>query len=714
MAKLEHKFHIILLLLAILLSSNASSNEPLRPSSYKDFLLIQKLYSDKAYRIGDTQIAWVNYFALRRDFSFLRLLSEQEIDHVILEMFSYISSRQILLNGIRNTDIVADYSQVKMIKRPDHYKRAALIEFVGKYDGMIDVKGIGHGRQTSLVESQIMQFEKIKDNPEGVNHLRIQGHSDGLMSLGEAIAEVTKQMGLQKLFDLHNHKYQTSFETIDSYFIISLPFEILKDNGRKIPAALYGRQAHFSRLYQAKNVKSFYSDISGYRQQSLTGSAVDMGGVVITDARLQQNFSATISNANLKYPEEFKPDVWAEYKAAEFYYGDDRQAVFKHLKQMLLPIDNQLRQLETEHQQQVTSNDENVWSKLNKLSQTNKSDVKAYTSMVLYKNLLRFTVDERPSAKKIELLYKNIVNLIKTGNDFEVLNLCIIYFQDGNLKSHKIIESLLLERITSILLTGHKLLLQEAIFFINKFNHISASQLELIMIAYARVFKHFSVNHKIIVAHSIANLKFKNEIYLVELYRLFLNALKLDNDELREQILLNFITHNSNKKLITNALIKNKIITETLKLGFNKDKLDLLVVSTLYSVESQNDKVNKLKVKRLLKYIEHSDIKVREVAADALFFYFSFTNDFLLNNKKLLALVQFKIIKYLILSHNRPLLPVDIKHLAPFSDHLVKRTKEFLSHAGLSRERLADLNYVLDRYTNTDECLNNSHSIMFR
>jgi hypothetical protein len=348
--QLSYFFYLIGLLSGGLHPSLSHSNELIRPESIDELrLLNSEIKTDPLVRIPGAQVAYANYEALRRDFPVIAHKSEQEINQWILDNFAFISEEQLKLNGVRNSKIPAD-TQKKIAYRPPEYDRAAVLEATdnGKTIGLVDIKGIGlspYVKSTELemghlssADEMAETYTRIKDRPGFVDDLRTRDHSDGLMSLGEGIAETTRQTAVQRSFDIHNaNAGDLSLQTIETYFNIQLPFEILKDEGKRIPAGLYGRQAHWGRRKPIKFRVTVYSDEFGGMQGTEQGASVDFGGVMIRESKLKQNFDF-IPGTRAFNPQQSKPWAWGHEVATAFVGANDKGAVFRHIDEMLSPI----------------------------------------------------------------------------------------------------------------------------------------------------------------------------------------------------------------------------------------------------------------------------------------------------------------------------------------------------------------------------------------
>ncbi len=322
------------------------ADEPLRPT-HPDQLLRnpEQPFEDRFVRVNDAQVAWADYGALRRDFPQLRTRADSEIDKWVLDHFAYVSERQLGLNGIRNSPIPTSPNPVKKGYRPPYYGRAAVLE--ADEGGLIDIKGNGHGSD-STVASDRSAWKSVLEGRGSMEYMRNRDHSDGLMSLGEAIAEVTRQNAAQKLFDLENVKGAAQLQTVESYFVIALPFDILKGRDDRIPAALYGRQAHvgrFQNTLQERVPATLYSDVRGGFQHTVSGTAVDFGAVNIEHPALRDMFMKEgLEVGKILDPQTSNAWNWG-HQCAQAFRNGDRDVVHRHLREMLAKIDPEWKRL---------------------------------------------------------------------------------------------------------------------------------------------------------------------------------------------------------------------------------------------------------------------------------------------------------------------------------------------------------------------------------
>lgn len=356
--KTKSTLHFLVLALAIAISAGHS------PSAYGDEMVRPEDYqawesggtTQTHFHIPGSSVAWADYEALRRDFPSIRGLTETQIDSWIIDNFAYLSEAQLRLRGIRVDDFAVDLNRSAPFFHPPDYNRASVaIEHAGFSSGsnqsqlaLIDLKGTGHGNPSN-VESQVRSFEAAKQNLDparALDEIRIHDHSDGMMTLGEAIAEVTRQKAVQAGFDLVNARTGSSHQTVESYFVIHLPVSILKDKGRSDPAAIYGRQPHIRGSGRLEIPPQVYQDDFGGRQASALRSAVDFGGVVILQPKLISTFgdprSITVStrqDAQLSLAWRYAHQT-ANYFVANVQQSqrEARHAVHAHVQTMLAPV----------------------------------------------------------------------------------------------------------------------------------------------------------------------------------------------------------------------------------------------------------------------------------------------------------------------------------------------------------------------------------------
>jgi hypothetical protein len=152
-----------------------------------------------------------------------------------------MSRAQLKLKGIRNSEIPVEQGTMRTGYRPPRYGRAAILEaeFEGEKIGLVDLKGVG----LESADFDVKQFEAAGNDQPKIDKVRTNPNSSGGMDLAEAIRETARQQATQR----HLVARDLPYETVETYFIIELPFRWLREKGRTLQAAIYGRQAHYGR-----------------------------------------------------------------------------------------------------------------------------------------------------------------------------------------------------------------------------------------------------------------------------------------------------------------------------------------------------------------------------------------------------------------------------------------------------------------------------------
>jgi HEAT repeat protein len=289
------KINGILVTLALVVS-NAHAEEVLRPYRHSD---LDNPSVEMAHEVKGAEVVWMNRFALERDFNELKGLSDPELKSWLIKNTSYVGARQPLFDRVQNTPIPLSGAQKALFRSP-------VVAGVGAFEvqnpkkesqsiGLISVKGVGHGAD----ESQV----------------------DGLIGLGEASAELTRQRVVQNLFDLHGMAH----ETVEGYAIIKLPFLKITPETQE-PAALYLRQA----VRPAESItvipRSILIDHSGSQR------LVDFRDVVITSKYAGPLFETD---------ERVKPQqtiAWRRAHDVAMALATDPEALEKHIREVVGPI----------------------------------------------------------------------------------------------------------------------------------------------------------------------------------------------------------------------------------------------------------------------------------------------------------------------------------------------------------------------------------------
>jgi len=167
-------------------------------------------------------------------------------------------------------------------------------------------------------------------------------HSNGFGGgLPEVLAEIARQQAAQRLADLRNKKIGTHDQTIENYFALLLEdVYIYGTNSEKTPAAILGRQAHWSHHHKLGYPfpPEILEDPHGIRQGDAFGALVDFGATIITDKRLRKKF-------RLNPDEEYDRNYFEAWKratvASDRFLKGDSQAAYDYLEDMLRPIQKQ-------------------------------------------------------------------------------------------------------------------------------------------------------------------------------------------------------------------------------------------------------------------------------------------------------------------------------------------------------------------------------------
>ena len=314
---------------SLILSLEANSNEIYRPLTVSELAKHPErtVKVEKGKFIKNAEVAWANYQLIRHDFPAIAHFSNEQIDQWLITNFAYIGYAQKVLENIQNTPIEVEDKE-KYIYRPVFWHSAGILYADapdGSQIGLVDVNGLGHGSQSRhQVGAQVRQA--ADKSPKVVR----ETFDSGLITLGEAIAEVTRQTAIQMLFELEDNPH----ETVESYAIITAPFSILRNEGGPERAALYLRQAHRPRytLHDVLEVPdSIYTDSVRKRDKSYYGAAVNFEYTLIQDERLLPNFGGS------EQPEFSNPWIWGHETAWAYTLGD-KNAISEHLEMMIAPI----------------------------------------------------------------------------------------------------------------------------------------------------------------------------------------------------------------------------------------------------------------------------------------------------------------------------------------------------------------------------------------
>ncbi len=397
MLKLNYIFFLF-----IIIHTTIFAHEYYTPQSLDEFGETSK---NIMVHVPGAVVPWANYRALRRDKNFLRKKTDPQIDKWILDNYAKISLFQLMLTNIRNTVIPVDLSSTIISRRPIDYNRATIIQSKEDPNSFVDVKGVGNGENilsTMIsdfsgsvgVDDQVFEYISafLDGNQKLIKEMRVRAHTDGLMTFGEVVAEIAKQMAYQQLFDLYNEgvrnietdkligehfKEGRKLETVESYFMIALPGKLLTENDQKdvpmygftqqnakeVSLAIYGRQSHVGRSHS--------KDIA--IQVTIPNSVIDYGAAQVHD---QQALNKTFYD---KYGDEFRKGgfdydgnrvrtPWADGhgQVHDDFFNGDKKAVFKFIDKLLSPIKTEWSKLEVAKfldKFKTTTNDQGTYRK---------------------------------------------------------------------------------------------------------------------------------------------------------------------------------------------------------------------------------------------------------------------------------------------------------------------------------------------------------------
>ncbi len=315
---------------AALVSSASFADTYFIPREKRDLFLNPDsvVIDSQMVHVRGAKVAYINTYALTRDFPFLQGLSPAALSKWILANCAYVSRDQQELNEIRQTAIPVD-GATTVAFRQDRWGRAADIpvnNLNGQPAGFVDVKGCGLDRQFSgkAIDAQKTIYSNAHADPAALEVLRKSDTNDGAASFREAIAEVIRSEALQRSFNEVNHLRKTHFEVIESYFIIVLPYNLLRPHGRTETAALIGRQAHLGRHIATRaDTNDIYLNVGATKQFDATDTVADMGLVVPVYGAFRDRFLLHEHGFARHHPEKTRDWVEGERVAREYVAGDD-------------------------------------------------------------------------------------------------------------------------------------------------------------------------------------------------------------------------------------------------------------------------------------------------------------------------------------------------------------------------------------------------------
>jgi hypothetical protein len=202
-----------LLVLALLPLASAQAMTPIRDP--------KKLWEPEqaeVYRVKTARVMLADYQLLRRDFPEIASYSDKKIDEWLIRNAANISPEQAA-QEVTNTHIETDGKLHKAF-RPREYRRAHV--FVADTGGLIDAKGTG-------------SIDPHQGNER-----------NGLAALADTFREYLFEKLTSRIF-----KFEGRFDTVATYGVIDLGFDIKWSNGSVSRAGIVLRQAH-ARFHEGK------------------------------------------------------------------------------------------------------------------------------------------------------------------------------------------------------------------------------------------------------------------------------------------------------------------------------------------------------------------------------------------------------------------------------------------------------------------------------
>ena len=337
---------------AALTAAHSASGDlgALRPSRVKDLSLTVKVRRQRHHKLRGADVVWADYSGLRQDYPALRALTDAQIDAWILDNFAYISEKQLRLAGIRTSKIPVEASGTTTLAHPGDYYRASVAQakFGDEPLGLMDLKGTGTSTPRDMegsVADQIKEFEQAAGDAAKLDALRTSGYSDGVVTLGEAIAEVTRELGTRLAVKILGAQTGETILTVESRFIIRAPFRILRDGDNTVGAAIYGRTPQWRQGENADYVEGtpwpqiFTSDVGA--QLSTFDEIIDFGAMKIEWPSVRNRFGMLDESAAWNTQEGAKPWVYGSETATATQgrsLSDTRDIINRHIDDMIRPL----------------------------------------------------------------------------------------------------------------------------------------------------------------------------------------------------------------------------------------------------------------------------------------------------------------------------------------------------------------------------------------
>ena len=171
--------------------------------------------TEPVLRVEGARVVLVNHDLLQADFPELRGLSHTTIEQWLIRNAAIVSEPQAAQSEVNST-IVTNGTSIAY--RPPLYGRAVVTPVEGAH-GLLDLKGTGiaPGRKPGR-----------------------EAHSNGLLSLGEAIANIAFRELIEEIFQSAG----TRFRTVPEYGLLDLGYDVRDLIATPTPAAVQVRQAH--------------------------------------------------------------------------------------------------------------------------------------------------------------------------------------------------------------------------------------------------------------------------------------------------------------------------------------------------------------------------------------------------------------------------------------------------------------------------------------
>jgi hypothetical protein len=208
----------LVLLFATALASWSFAFDPIRDPN-----LLASPQKEKVVRVAGAKVVLADYELLKRDFPSLQGKGQDEIDRWLVDNAGVLSKPQASQSRV-NTAVSLEGGEV-LAHRPQDYGRSVVVQVT---EGLIDIKGAG-----SLKPYQ-------------------GSHGNGLASLGEAIREFTYEKMVNKVFQHAG----VATETVGTYAVLDLGFDVKHSEGTSSPAGNILRQAHD----RARGISSTFSE----------------------------------------------------------------------------------------------------------------------------------------------------------------------------------------------------------------------------------------------------------------------------------------------------------------------------------------------------------------------------------------------------------------------------------------------------------------------